>query len=885
MNANTPLPSNSSPPSSAPQSSGVLAGVRRFSSSTRRVLFGALSVLVFAFALVAVHRLLGEVSWREVEAELATLSGISIMLAILAACCSYALLTTYDWVAVRASGKSGKLGKAVPLFHIFGVAFLANALGHNLGMAALTGGSVRVRGYAEYGLGALDIAQIIANASLGFLLGALFWLGCLLSFEPSYVAQTLPLSLTALHAVGALVLALLCAGLMLLTKGKSTFTLFKQELRRPKWREVLPMLIASILELACAAGVLYNLLPAEVSISFVAFIGLYVFAITTGLISAIPGGLGVFEATLLLLLPSAPPHKLLAAILAYRAIYYFLPLLLALLVIATHSLRRHSVYLSGRIVWASRWTDPLIAPAFALLVFALGAALVLNGSLPLNLSAKNAMVRYIALPVLELSHLGASALGVALILLANGIYQRIRVAWWMCLWGLTIAALLVVLSSQRVPLIIAIALLMLLLWSARRRFYRGTSLLATSNGTVWWRNALLVIAAAAWLGIVVHQNVAYRNELWWQFAFESDAPRMLRAVLVCILALGTFGFARLLWPRAAKPIVASDEQRTAALGIIVHAAHVDANLALLPDKQLLFADNNAGLLMYQRSGPCLVAMGDPIGTGQAQQQLAWRLREIADRDGLHAVFYQISAQNLPIYLDMGMSLSKLGEEAVVPLADFSLDGPKRAGLRQEHRRAVREGAQFAVLTPDAARLAMPQLKAISDAWLEAKSAAEKGFSIGYFDESYLARFPCAVVKHGGQIVAFANVWSTAEHGQLSVDLMRYVECGVKSVMDFLFIELMLWGRANGYRSFCLGMAPLTGLSSHELAPMWHKLGGFASRHGGHFYNFAGLRNYKNKFSPEWYPRYLACSRGIRAPLALFHISRLIAGGTLKMFAH
>lgn len=621
MNPNMPPPSNSSPQSSLPQSRSAVAGVSKSSSATRRVLFGALSVLVFAFALVAVHRLLGEVSWREVEAELATLSGMAITLAILAACCSYALLTTYDWVAVRASGKLGNSAKAVPLFHIFGIAFLANALGHNLGMAALTGGSVRVRGYTEYGLGALDIAQIIANASFGFLMGALFWLGCVLSFEPSYVAQVLPLSQLSLHVLGAFILALLGAGLMLLTKGKSTFTLFKHALRRPKWRAVLPMLLASILELACAAGVLYSLLPAEVSISLVVFIGLYVFAIATGVISAIPAGLGVFEATLLVLLPSVPPHKLLAAILAYRAIYYFLPLLLALVVIAIYSLRRHSVYLSGRIVWASRWIDPMIAPAFALLVFALGAALVLNGSLPLNQSAKNLMAPFFVLPVLELSHLGASALGVALILLANGIYQRIRVAWWMSMWGLGIAALFVMLSGSRAPLIIAAIVLMLSRWSARRRFYRGTSLLAASNGTVWWRNALLVIAAAAWLGIVVHQNVAYSNELWWQFAFESDAPRMLRAVLVCLLALGTFGFARLLWPRAAKPIVASDEQRTAALEVIAHAAHVDANLALLPDKQLLFAEHNAGLLMYQRSGPCLVAMGDPIGTGQAQQQL------------------------------------------------------------------------------------------------------------------------------------------------------------------------------------------------------------------------------------------------------------------------
>ena len=115
--------------------------------------------------------------------------------------------------------------------------------------------------------------------------------------------------------------------------------------------------------------------------------------------------------------------------------------------------------------------------------------------------------------------------------------------------------------------------------------------------------------------------------------------------------------------------------------------------------------------------------------------------------------------------------------------------------------------------------------------------------------------------------------------------MRYVEGGPKRTMDFLFIELMLWGKQAGYREFSLGMSPLSGMSAHELAPLWHKLAHFALRHGDRFYNFEGLRHYKEKYSPKWQPRYLASPSGLKMARSMFEVSRLIAGGTRQMFLH
>jgi phosphatidylglycerol lysyltransferase len=114
--------------------------------------------------------------------------------------------------------------------------------------------------------------------------------------------------------------------------------------------------------------------------------------------------------------------------------------------------------------------------------------------------------------------------------------------------------------------------------------------------------------------------------------------------------------------------------------------------------------------------------------------------------------------------------------------------------------------------------------------------------------------------------------------------MRFDPDAPRSAMDYLFIELMLWGRAQGYRWFNLGMAPLPGLEAHPLAPAWHRVGNFIFRHGEHFYNFEGLRRYKAKFEPQWEPRYLVARGGIALPRVLIDVSVLIAGGMKELFA-
>ena len=155
--------------------------------------------------------------------------------------------------------------------------------------------------------------------------------------------------------------------------------------------------------------------------------------------------------------------------------------------------------------------------------------------------------------------------------------------------------------------------------------------------------------------------------------------------------------------------------------------------------------------------------------------------------------------------------------------------------------------------------------------------------MGFFDEEYLTRFPIGVIETGARIQAFANIWPGPGGVEMSIDLMRYHRDAPKGVMEALFVHLMVWGRDKGYRTFALGMAPLSGFEDSPVASVWNRLGSFVYEHGEAIYNFQGLRAYKEKFNPTWVPRYLAYPGGLRLPRIMADASALVAGGYRHIF--
>jgi phosphatidylglycerol lysyltransferase len=585
----------------------------------------------------------------------------------------------------------------------------------------------------------------------------------------------------------------------------------------------------------------------------------------------------------LLLKPYLASAQLLPALVVYRAVYYLLPLSSALAVLLVDEVRqrRRDVARVGAIL--GRVSDQFAPRILAAFTFLAGVVLLLSGATPAEAGRLAVMNRVLPLAVIEASHFLASIAGAGLLVLSQGLARRLDGAYYVTATLLIVGVTASLLKGFDFEEAALLCVVLVALYRARPAFDRRVAFFETRFSPAWTASVIGALGASVWLGLFAFQHVEYSHELWWQFAWHADASRFLRASVGAVVVLLMIALARLMGyaPHDATP--PSEADLRDAERVIGTQSTTFPNLVFLRDKALLFDDDRMGFVMYAVQGRTWVALGDPVGPEDRLSDLIRLFLERCHDFGGVPVFYEIPAAHLHRYADFGLTFVKLGEEAKVDLTTFSLEGSHAARFRQAVRRLERERATFRIIDPAGVPAVLQELRAVSDEWLAAKSAAEKGFSLGYFDDGYLRRFPVAVIERDNRIQAFANVWPGPGGVEASMDLMRHRSEAPNGVMEALFVHLMLWSKHQGYQWFSLGMAPLSGFEQSAVASPWNRIGGFVYEHGGPLYNFQGLRAYKDKFNPVWEPRYLACPGGLRLPRVLADVSALVAGGYRRIF--
>ncbi|HYP79668.1 MAG TPA: bifunctional lysylphosphatidylglycerol flippase/synthetase MprF, partial [Steroidobacteraceae bacterium] len=699
-----------------------------------------LAFALFIVALLAVDRVLGKYEWHDVLSHLHAIPARAMLFALLLTAGSYLVMTSYDFLAVRFAG--GRL----PWHTVATASFVAYSVANNVGFAALSGGSVRYRIYSSAGLGGMQVAKVIAFCSATFALGAALLCGLSLLLTPTAGAALHVGSLVAKIA-GVLLVLLVAAYVIAAALRRQPLVLRGRTLPLPGLGLSLLQVLVSCVDLCLAAGVLYVLMPGGATGSFLGFLGIYVLASVAGLLSNVPGGLGVFETVLLLLTPDAvPPDQKLAAVLAYRIVYYLLPFLLALCLMLAHEalLKRH--LLLRWLGWGEAWLRVVTPHVIGAAVFACGVVLLFSGATPMIDSRMSMLRHIIPLPLLETSHLIGSAVGLGLLFLAQGLQRRLDAAWHLTMLLLLVGAVASLAKGFDYEEALVLLSMAVMLVISRDRFHRKASLFDQRFSPGWLGAILVALLTSLLLAVMSFRHIDYSHDLWWQFALHAEAPRALRAAVLTVVLAGAAGAWLLLRPAPLLPELPDEAALERARQAMNASADTAANLALLGDKNLMFAPDGSGFVMFRPVGRSWIAMGDPVGPMATRAQLVWQFREACDRYAARPVFYQVGAEDLPNYLDAGLTPSKIGEEARVPLGDFSLEGSRRAELRQLHRRAQRDGASCEVVPAAQVPQHIPALRAISDHWLTAKAVAEKGFSLGRFDERYLSRFPCALVR-------------------------------------------------------------------------------------------------------------------------------------------
>ncbi len=817
----------------------------------------------------ALRTALLEVHFRDVREALRAVGAERIGLAVALTTASYLALTFYDVLALRT------IGRPLPWRTAALASFTSYTLSNNLGLSLLTGGSARMRVYGAAGLDLAAVARVTLIASFTFWGGivAVTGVALLLATAPLTVS-TLTIGVLAQHIAGVLLFGGIAALLFLRQAGTTELRVGKASVPLPGSGIMALQIATAAFDLACASGVLFVLVPSAEPGFYGAFFLAYALAILVGLVTHVPGGIGVFEATMLALVP-VERSELFAALLLYRLIYYFLPLAVAgSLVLALEGRRlRHPV--AAGLSAVQRGVETLVPTLSAVLAFGGGIVLLVSGALPGLPHRMHSLAELLPLPFIEASHFGASVAGTALLLIAPALQARLRS-------GL-IAARILLLAGIAFSLAkgfdfeeaTVLLVLATLLHQGRDAFYRDAGVSAAPFARWWWAAALVAVALSTWIGFFAYKRTPYSETLWWDFAWHGDAPRFLRATLGATVLLGAWAFWRLM---SAPPRVA--ERRELPVEVAERAMAVsgraDAMLAYTGDKNFLVSAAGDAFLMYRVQGRSWITMGDPVGPPAAWSELVWELRRLSDAAHGRLCLFQVSTAMLPLVVELGLQPIKYGDEALVDLTDgYRLEGPAFKSLRYSVKRATAAGLDFAVLPAAQVRAHAAELAQVSKAWLAGKTGSEKGFSLGRFDLDYLERFDCAVLRLEGRIVAFANIWKTANREELSVDLMRHLPDTPYGAMDLLFVRLLQYGAEQGYARFNLGLAPLSGLPSSRLAPVWARLGAAVYGHGERLYGFSGLRAFKNKFGPRWDARYIALTSGLSVPRALVDLAALI----------
>jgi phosphatidylglycerol lysyltransferase len=833
----------------------------------------ALPVVIVAIAVMVLHRLASNVAWGDVRADLVTASVRNLAVAVGATMASFAALALYDVLAVRI---------VVPGIVPARIAALAGASGYAisnlLGFSWLTGSTVRYRIYSALGLDAGQVVAVIALNWSAFWMGGALIVGLLLAFHPLGLSAILPLAPALETGLGLSLLLGLGVFLAWLSQGPRRLSLMGATLTLPNLRAAVLLTAVAVADLLATGTVLYVLLPADLSQNTALFFTVFFGAVLLGLLSHAPGGLGVFEATIVMGLGAGGRSDVLAALVLYRLIYTVLPFALAALGLGLIEAFRARRGIRRAARWTHAVTRPAVPPLAAGIGLLSGIILLFSGNLP-GEPGRLAVLRDIfPLPLIEASHLAGSIAGLLLIVVARGLYRKLHRAWAVAMLLLTLglAASLAKGLNWEEALLLLVA--MGLLWLFKSAFYQVEGASVFRLNAFWISTVIAVVAAAFWIGLFAYSHVAYRDALWWQFTLNGDASRFLRASLAIAVVLVGLGVNSLVMFRGARTRPGPIPQ--AVRDLLAACPDAEPQIAFSGDKSFLVSPDARAFLAYADTGHNYIVNGDPVGVPEAAHDLIWSLREKADRAGRRCAFYSVSAAFLPTYLDLGLSILKIGERARVALPGFTLDGPKKKDFRYAFSKAGREGYVFEIIP--AARVAeeFPALKQISDAWLEAKGASEKGFSLGACTQDYLENFDIAVLRHGPgeRIVAFANLLQGAGRHELSIDLMRHNPAEPGFVMDALFAHLLLWGHSAGFAWFSLGAAPLSGLDDHALGSAWNRIGGFIYEHGERFYRFEGLRAFKQKFDPEWTPVYLASPGGFAVAQVLYEVNGLISGG-------
>ena len=800
---------------------------------------------------------------------------------------SYLALTFYDFLGLK------NMRKPLGYPRTALTSFIAYTFSHNIGASPITGGGIRYRLYSTWGLTAGEAASVVVTCAMTFWVGFLTMGTVFFFLRPPDLP---PFQLPPAHflfmsfqfdstvfsglvfGAGIFCALVLAAYLLSAVFVRKTLKIARWQFPTPTVPIALGQMAAGSMDWICSGAALYTLLPSS-PLSFPSFMTIYLSAQIIGFISQVPGGLGVLDVVILETLePVLPATSIAGSLLAFRVCYYIIPFVMGLFSFTGFEVVRNREGFKRALRILDRFAPDVAPHLFALLVFAGGAVLFFSNATP---EVNHHMVwlnERLPLGLMEGSHFFTSILAALLLVAARGVQQRLQPAYVLSLVLLgagAVSCLLKGFDYQEALLLLAVFAALL---PSGRYFSKRSSVFQQRYPPVWVTAVLFVLLGSIWIGVFNNRYEDYSSDLWTTFDLSEDAARFLRATVGSSATLLVFSLISLFSPSQPETEFPSVPELAKALGAVRKTSRATAGLALMGDKALFFNKKSDSFLMYAIEGKSWIALGDPAGDEKDSEDLAVKFKDLGHRKGAGVLFFLVDQKHFQFYLDMGLTVMKAGEEARVPLKSFKLESLPSADLKTSHQKLKeRDGYAFEVLPEGSFGGLLPELRKVSEGWLSKNKSREMGFSVGFFDEKYLERFPLAVARKDGKVEAFANLLLSDAKEEAMADLLRSSLEAPAALEDYLLLESMMWAKAKGYQWFTLGTAPLLDVEESPLAPFKDKIAQILSPYA-HVLKLPDIRKEKERFNPEWAPKYLAASASLPLATAFANILALISKG-------
>lgn len=804
-----------------------------------KIIIAPLGILIFIAAISLLSHEMKNYSYQQILDTLKAIPSFKIIVALTMALSYYLILGGYDVIAFK------YINVPLKFKNVLFTCFVSNALGNNTGYSMLFGGSIRYRLYSLYNVSMMNVTKVLFFSSATIWFGLLIIGGCVFTFFPVQFPNN-QFFFTSSLPLGIFFLAIVLTYVALSILKSKPIKVFKWTVTFPSIKITLWQMLLATADWVLASCTLYVLLP-QGKIEYITLLQIFLIAQMLGILSQVPGGMGVFETAIVMMLPSATDSSyVMGALLAYRAIFYFFPLGIALTLLASHEFFRAKKRFKVLARFYGGRMASIIPQALSVSIFFGGTIILFSGVTTVSSSIIKQLVEYIPSIILDLLHFLISITGILLLFVSRGLILRIKKAYSIAVVLLALLFPLALVNGYGYEKIIALIIILSLLMPAKKYFYRELSLMTLRLNILWFSAISIVFVTSAWLGFFVYKQDIYSftNFLGSLFS-NTDASRFLRICMgmavIMVMVLTAEAFKRYRYRKTKVNAVNVKKIADASKYVYGNYAFENKNI---------FDMNTNSFIMYSQMNNSTIVFGDPVGDAKSSRELIWNFKEMTDIKNTKPTFIYLGYTNLKVYDDIGLDIVSFGADANIPLEKFSVNEPSLNEIKETAEKMEREGYSFEVVEKDDF-LKVKKYTGFVDYQWEQDFAGMKN---KMFDVSASGANKFIIVKKDNFISAYAYILLSDSRYESFVSNIRYTSDCSRKIVEFILFKAVSWAKNNKYKWFNLGLTPNDKIILDDDFVKKAKIFVFAE----HFkYDMNALIEFKNKFNPVWKNKYAA----------------------------